>query len=93
MRVDQYKLHFEIKNTWLGAAEKLDGGMLVNIKLDPFELTPETGGHLLWMKEKSYLLPLFGGQIQRYAKSLQDFPPRQKGAGIGAATLLSPKKD
>ncbi|MCU0919283.1 MAG: arylsulfatase [Burkholderiaceae bacterium] len=93
VRVDQYKLHFEIKNTWLGAAEKLDGGMLVNIKLDPFELTPETGGHLLWMKERSYLLPLFGGQMQRYAKSLQDFPPRQKGAGIGAATLLSPKKD
>jgi arylsulfatase A-like enzyme len=93
VRVDQYKLHFAIKNTWLGAAEKLDGGMLVNIKLDPFELTPETGGHLLWMKEKSYLLPLFGGQMQRYAKSLQDFPPRQKGAGIGAATLLGAKKD
>ena len=93
VRVDQYKLHLAIKNTWLGAAEKLDGGLLVNIKLDPFERTPETGGHLLWMKEKSYLLPLFGGQMQRYAKSLQDFPPRQKGVGIGAGTLLNQKKD
>jgi arylsulfatase A-like enzyme len=93
VRVDQYKLHLAIKNTWLGAAEKLDGGLLVNIKLDPFERTPETGEHLLWMKEKSYLLPLFGGQIQRFAKSLQDFPPRQKGSGIGAATLFGPKKD
>ena len=93
VRVDQYKLHFAIKNTWLGAAEKLDGGMLVNIKLDPFERTPETGGHLLWMKEKTYLLPLFGGQLQRFAKSMEEFPPRQKGSGIGAATLFNQKKD
>ena len=91
VRVDQWKLHFQLKNTWLGAAEKLDGGMLVNIKLDPFELTPNAGGHLLWMKEKSFLLPLIGGQMQRFGKSLQDYPPRQKGSGIGAATLLNPK--
>jgi arylsulfatase A-like enzyme len=91
LRVDQWKLHFQVKNTWLGASEKLDGGLLLNIKLDPFELSPTTGGHLLWMKEKSFLLPLVGGQMQRFAKSLQDFPPRQKGSGIGAATLMNPK--
>jgi hypothetical protein len=89
---DQYKLHFALKNTGLGACEKLDGGMLVNIKLDPFELTPNTGGHLLWMKEKTFLLPLFGGQLNRFAKSLEEFPPRQKGTGIGAATLFNQKK-
>ncbi|MBL0089653.1 MAG: arylsulfatase [Ideonella sp.] len=93
LRVDQWKLHFQLKNTWLGASEKLDGGMLVNIKLDPFELTPGTGGHLLWMKEKSYLLPIVGAQMQRFGKSLQDFPPRQKGSGIGAATLFNQKKE
>ena len=60
VRVDQWKLHLSIKNTWLGSAEKLDGGMLIDIKLDPFERTPETGGHLLWMKEKSYLIPIIG---------------------------------
>ena len=91
LRVDQWKLHFQVKNTWLGASEKLDGGMLLNIKLDPFEMSPTTGGHLLWMKEKSYLLPLVGAQMQRFAKSLHEFPPRQKGSGIGAATLLSSK--
>lgn len=93
MRVDQYKLHFAIKNTWLGASQKLDGGMLLNIRLDPFERTPETGGHLLWMKEQTFLQPLFGGQLNRFAKSLEDFPPRQKGSGIGAATLFNQKKE
>ena len=28
-----------------------------------------------------------------FNKSLQEFPPRQKGAGIGAATLFNQKKD
>jgi arylsulfatase A-like enzyme len=93
VRVDQWKLHLSIKNTWLGSAEKLDGGMLINIKLDPFERTPETGGHLLWMKEKSYLISVIGAQMIAFNKSLQEFPPRQKGAGIGAATLFNPKKD
>ncbi len=93
VRVDQWKLHFALKNTWLGSAEKLDGGLLLNIKLDPFERTPETGGHVLWMKEKSYLLPILAPQLIRFGKSLEEFPPRQKGSGIGAATLLTPKKD
>ncbi len=93
VRVDQWKLHLSIKNTWLGSAEKLDGGMLINLKLDPFERTPETGGHLLWMKEKSYLLPIIAPPMMRFNQSLRDFPPRQKGAGIGAATLFNQKRD
>lgn len=88
VRVDQWKMHLAIKNTWLGASEKQDGGLLINMKLDPYEMTPNTGGHLLWMKEKSYLLPLLAGPMRAFGKSLQDFPPRQKGSGIGAATLM-----
>ncbi len=93
VRVDQWKLHLAVKNTWLGAPEKLDGGMMVDIELDPFERTPETGGHLVWMKEKSFLMPLFGAQLQRLGKSLEAFPPRQKGSGIGAATLMGGKRN
>jgi arylsulfatase len=87
VRVDQWKVHFTLKNTWLGAPEKLDGAMLIDIKLDPFERTPETGGHLAWMKEKTWLAPVIGPQVVRYMKSLQDFVPRQKGGG-GAVGLM-----
>jgi arylsulfatase len=45
------------------------------------------------MKEKSYLLPILAPQLIRFGKSLEEFPPRQKGSGIGAATLLNQKKD
>ena len=91
-RVDHWKMHLALKNSWLGQRETLDGGMIIDIKLDPFERTPETGGHLLWMKEKSYLLPMVMPQLAKFQKSLQEFPPRQKGAGIGAATLGAGRK-
>ncbi len=90
-RVDHWKLHLALKNSWLGQREVLDGGMIIDIKLDPFERTPETGGHLLWMKEKSYILPVVMPLLGKFQKSMQEFPPRQKGSGIGAQTLIQKK--
>jgi arylsulfatase len=91
VRVDEWKMHLATKDSWLGTREVLSGGLLLNIKLDPFERTPETGGFLLWMKEKSYILPIMMPQIKGFKKSMREFPPRQKGAGIGAGTLSGGK--
>jgi arylsulfatase A-like enzyme len=88
-RVNQWKAHIAIKNEWLKAPEKIDGGLLINIKLDPFERSPESAGHFLWMKEKSWVLPIFVPYLRTFQKSMVDFPPRQKGTGIGAAAVLS----
>lgn len=88
VRVDQWKTHLSVKNSWLGGTEKLDGGMLINIKLDPFEMTPQAGGHLQWTKEKQFLVPVLLPYVEAYFKSLREFPPRQRGTGIGAAMLL-----
>ncbi len=86
-RVDQWKVHIAIKNEWLKAAEKIPGGMLIDIKLDPFERTPDAPGHFAWMKEKSWIIPIISPPLVQYMKSLKEFPPRQKGSGIGAETL------
>jgi arylsulfatase len=87
VRVDQWKGHLAIKNSWLGGTEKLDGGMLINLKLDPFEMTPQAGGHLQWAKEKQYVVQLMLPYVEAYFKSLREFRPRQQGTGIGAALL------
>ena len=89
IRVDQWKIHLATKDKWLYAPTKIDGGLLIDIKVDPFERSPDTGGHLLWEKEKSWLVPILGPYIQAYNKSLKDYPPRQAGSGIGAQTLFS----
>ncbi len=89
VRVDQWKVHLALKNEWLKAAEKLPGGLIVDIKLDPFERTPEAPGHFAWMKEKSWILPLLAPCVAQFVTSMHDFPPRQKGTGIEAAALSS----
>ncbi len=93
VRVDQWKIHLAIKDKWLEAAKKLPGGMIVDIKADPYERSPETGGHFLWMKEKSWILPLLMPPISDFMQSMHDFPPSQAGTGIGAAAALSALKE
>lgn len=93
VRVDQWKIHVAIKNEWLKAAEKLPGGMLIDIKLDPFERTPDAPGHFAWMKEKSWILPLVTPPLVEFVRSMKQFPPRQKGSGVGAATLADELHD
>ena len=89
LRVDQWKIHLAVKDEWLKAPEKIPAGMIIDIKLDPYERSPETAGHFLWMKEKSWILPQIASPIKAFAKSMQDYPPRQKGSGIGAAAILN----
>lgn len=87
-RVDQWKVHLSLKDEWLESATNLDGGLLLNIKLDPFERSPESKGHFLWMKEKSWVLPIFVPYLRKHGKSMKEFPPRQKGTGIGVGALI-----
>lgn len=87
VRVDQWKVHTAVKNGWLESATKMDGGLLVNIKLDPFERSVDTPGHFLWMKEKTYIAPMIIPYITEFKKSMKEFPPRQKGSGVGVQRI------
>jgi arylsulfatase A-like enzyme len=89
VRVDQWKIHVATKDKWLDEAKKIPVGLVIDIKADPFERTPDTGGHFLWMKEKTWILPQLAGPIKAFVQSMQDFPPSQKGAGLGAAGILN----
>ncbi|WP_044211310.1 arylsulfatase [Flammeovirga sp. OC4] len=89
IRVDQWKIYLAVKDEWLKDSEKLPGGMIVNLKLDPYERSIDTPGHFLWMKEKSWVLPTIAPPLKAFAESMKAFPPRQKGTGIGAAALLN----
>lgn len=89
IRVDQWKVHFATKEEWMKPRTLLPGGLVIDIKLDPFERSPDTPGHFLWMKEKTWILPLIAPSLQEFAESMKQFPPRQKGTGIGASAILN----
>ncbi len=85
VRVDQWKVHLKTKTEWVEPAKEWPLGLLLNLKADPYERSPETSGWFLWMKEKSWVLPKLQKHIMDYQKSLHAFPPRQKSGGIGMA--------
>jgi arylsulfatase len=89
IRVDQWKMHLATKDSWTAAPTKIDGGLLINIKLDPFERSPGTSGHFDWMTSRTWVGPLFSSYIASLQKSMKAYPPRQKGSGVGASTLFS----
>ena len=45
------------------------------------------------MKEKSWIVPLIAPPLMAFAKSMKEFPPRQKGTGIGAAAVTSQSQE
>jgi len=89
IRVDNWKVHLALKDEWVKDREILPAGMIVDIKLDPYERSPETPGHFLWQKEKTWILPQIAGPIMEFNKSFQEFPARQKGAGLGTAAIMN----
>lgn len=83
VRIDQWKVHMRTKTTWTAPAVDWPFGILVNIKADPYERSPDTTGWYNWMKQKSWMLPYFYQTIGDYQKSLQEYPPIQQGTGVG----------
>ncbi|RKF20468.1 arylsulfatase [Alginatibacterium sediminis] len=83
IRVNQWKVHLRTKTTWTEPAKNWPFGVLINIKADPYERSPETPGWYHWMKQKSWVLPEFYQAIGKYQQSLIDYPPVQKGTGVG----------
>lgn len=83
VRFNEWKVHLKTKTTWTEPAKEWPFGMLVNIKADPYERSVDTHGWYHWMKQKSWVLPYFHQTISEYQKSLEEFPPIQKGTGVG----------
>lgn len=88
VRVDQWKVHTAVKDKWMEEAKKIPGGLVIDIKVDPYERSPEAGDHFRWQQQRSWIIPIIAPYMQSFAKSMKDFPPSQKGAGgIGMASM------
>lgn len=88
VRVDQWKIHTAIKDKWMEAARDVPGGLVIDIKVDPYERSPEAGDHFRWQQQRSWIIPILAPYLEAFEKSMKDFPPSQKGAGgIGMASM------
>jgi arylsulfatase A-like enzyme len=89
VRIDDFKYRFTNQpNGWLGATEKVDWPILVNLRLDPFERTGlsdgKTGslGFYNWFVYEFWRFVFVQQEVAKGAQSFIDFPPMQKGASF-----------
>jgi arylsulfatase len=94
VRVKDYKYRFtDQPNGWLGATEKVDWPILVNLRLDPFERTGISNGktgslnYYDWFVFEFWRFTFVQKEVGEAAKTFLEFPPMQKGASFNLQAL------
>jgi arylsulfatase A-like enzyme len=90
VRIDDYKYRFtDQPSGWLGATEKVDWPILVNLRLDPFERTGMYNGkdngsisYYNWFVYQFWRFQFVQQQVAKLAQTAIEFPPMQKGASF-----------
>jgi arylsulfatase len=90
VRINDYKYRFtDQPNGWLGATEKVDWPILVNLRLDPYERTGMYNGkdkgsiaYYNWFAYQFWRFQFVQQQVAELAKTAIEFPPMQQGASF-----------
>ena len=95
VRVDDYKYRFtDQPNGWLGATQKVDWPILVNLRLDPYERTGMYNGkdsgsiaYYNWFAYEFWRFVFVQQEVAQAAQTLIEFPPMQKGASFNMSQV------
>jgi arylsulfatase A-like enzyme len=95
VRIDDYKYRFtDQPGGWLGATEKVDWPILVNLRLDPYERTGMFNGkdagsiaYYNWFAFEFWRFVFVQQEVAKAAKTLIDFPPMQGGASFNMSAV------
>jgi arylsulfatase len=94
VRIDDYKYRFtDQPNGWLGATEKVDWPILVNLRLDPYErmgMSDGKGGSIAyynWFVNEFWRFTFVQQEVGRAAQSFLEYPPMQKGGSFNMAAV------
>lgn len=89
VRIDDFKYRFtDQPNGWLGATEKVDVPILVNLRLDPYERAGFFNGkagsmtYFNWFVFEFWRFVFVQQEVAKAAQSFIEFPPMQKGASF-----------
>jgi arylsulfatase A-like enzyme len=95
VRIDDYKYRFtDQPGGWLGATEKVDWPILVNLRLDPYERTGMFNGkddgsiaYYNWFAYEFWRFVFVQQEVAKAAKTLIEFPPMQGGASFNMSAV------
>lgn len=94
MRYGDWKFLFKDQDKWFnGVQQNLTTPLITNLKLDPFERFHKARGFDEWQENRSWTLKPAMNQIAVFAKSLKEYPPRQKSDSVNIDDVMSSMQD
>jgi arylsulfatase len=89
VRINQWRAHFDIRNGYYGATEKLEIAWIFNIRQDPFEYFDQAPGPRATLSQSHTFLEYeIEDILAEHLKSLKDFPPAQKGTTLNFDEMM-----
>jgi arylsulfatase A-like enzyme len=89
IRYGDWKLHFAIKNDWWGDhSQPRTVPLVINLREDPFEVTPESKMYTRWYGDKLWTLMPAQAIVGQFLQTFREFPQRQKSTTFNIDRIL-----
>jgi arylsulfatase A-like enzyme len=89
LRYGDWKLHFAIKDDWWGdKSQPRTVPLVINLREDPFEITPESKMYTRWYGDKLWTLMPAQAIVGQFLLTFREFPQRQKSATFDVDRIL-----
>jgi len=92
-RYGDWKVTFATKDSWWAdVAKPRTVPLVVNLRADPFEVTPDAALYTRWYADKLWVMIPAQAIVGQFLQSFKDFPQRQKSAGFNVDKVLEQMK-
>jgi arylsulfatase A-like enzyme len=89
LRYGDWKLHFAIKNSWWDdVSQPRTVPLVINLRQDPFEVTPESKMYTRWYGDKLWTMLPAQVIVGQFLQTFREFPQRQKSATFNIDRIL-----
>lgn len=90
IRVNNWKVHFQIKDDWFrGQLVRPTMPLVVNLRVDPFEHAIDAPAYPLYAGEKLWAILPAAAILKKFIETFEHFPPRQAAPGFNPAAILA----
>jgi arylsulfatase A-like enzyme len=92
-RYGDWKVTFATKDSWWAdVAKPRTVPLVVNLRQDPFEVTPDAKMYERWYGDKLWIMVPAQAIVGQFLMSFKDFPQRQKSASVNVQQVLDQMK-
>jgi arylsulfatase len=91
IRVNNWKVHFQVKDDWFrGQLKKPTMPMVVNLRVDPWEHSIDAPGYPLYAGEKLWAVLPAAAILKQFLDTFEEYPPSQAVPGFNPAEMMGP---